>query len=130
MKRTTFFFLFVTMLSSQVSAISLFNKHWKDHYLANNPNRVFVTIARRAGCYVCHVKGEKKQDVRNEYGAALAEHLDADDFPKEWVKKNPDKAKQKIIAAFEKVEEELSKDKRKFGDKINNFELPAVDAGL
>ena len=55
---------------------------------------------------------------------------DADDFPKEWVKNNPEECKKKIVAAFKKVEEELSKDKSKFGDKINRSELPAADSGL
>lgn len=118
------------MFATPGFAISIFHVHWKDHYLTGNNNGIFVNTARKAGCYVCHIKGERKEDVRNEYGAALAACLSADDFPKDWAKANPEEAKKRIIAALEKVEEELSADKKKFGDKIKNGSLPAVDSGL
>ncbi|MEM9366313.1 MAG: hypothetical protein AAGD07_09960 [Planctomycetota bacterium] len=44
---------------------------------------------------------------RNEYGTALSQYLTVEDFPQDWVDANPEKAKQRIIAAFNKVEEEL-----------------------
>ncbi len=130
MRRLVFATLFVVIFATPASAISLFNKHWKEHYLANNPNVLFVSAARKAGCYICHVKGENKKKVQNEYGTALSRYLSAEDFPKEWVKANPEEAKKRIIAAFKKVEEDLSKDGQAFGEKISDGELPAVDSGL
>ena len=118
------------LFAAPASAISLFHSHWKSHYLTADANPEFVTTARKAGCYICHVKGKPKQDVQNEYGAALSQYLDADDFPKEWVKKHPEEAKRRILEAFKKVEEDLSKDRQTFGNKIAGGKLPAVDSGL
>ena len=80
MARRLTILLTIVLCATPVSAISLFNKHWQTHYLTDNSNESFVSAARKAGCYVCHVKGKPKQEVRNEYGAALARYLDADDF--------------------------------------------------
>lgn len=116
-------------IAPPASAISLFTKHWKGHYLDGNPNADFVTEARRVGCYICHVKAQDKKKVRNEYGNALSKYLDAEDFPKDWVEQNPEEAKKRIIEAFKKVEQELSGDERKFGEKIEAGDLPAIDSG-
>jgi len=117
-------------VTTPASAVGVFHTHWKDHYLSGNKNPLFVKTAKKAGCFICHVKGEKKEDARNEYGEALGKHLKAADFPKAWVKNNPDEAKKRIVAAFEKVEDELSRDGDGFGRKISKGQLPAVDAGL
>lgn len=120
----------LAVLAGPASAISFFSKTWKEHYLTNHPNAAFVTAARKAGCYVCHVKGEDKKKVRNEYGQAVQKYLKAEDFPKEYVKDNPEEAKAKILEGFKKAGEHESKDGRKFADKIKENELPATDAGL
>ena len=77
----------------------------------------FKKMGRKAGCYICHVKGEDKKKVRNEYGEALHKYLGAEDFPKDWVKENPEESKKKILEAFKKVSEMKSKDGKKYGDK-------------
>jgi len=130
MKRLIVVLILSIGFAPSASAISLFNKHWKEHYLDGNPNAGFVRAARSAGCYICHVKGKEKKKVRNEYGNALSKYLDAADFPKDWVKENPEEAKKMIIEAFKKVEQDISADDRKFGEKIKAGELPATDAGL
>jgi hypothetical protein len=129
MKRQALAIAFVSILGLPSYAINLFHAEWKQHYLTGNPNALFVASARKAGCYICHVKGESKKDVRNEYGAALSKHLDADEFPKAWVKANPEEAKRRIVAAFKNVEVDQSKDNEEFGQKIRAGKLPAVDSG-
>lgn len=130
MNRIVLACLMSAVVSSPALAIGLFNKVWLEHYVTDNSDETFVKVARGAGCYLCHVKGEDKKKVRNEYGRALAQYLDAEDFSKDWVDANPEEAKRKIIEAFEKVEEELASDDRKFGQKIGAGELPAADSGL
>ncbi|MGI9472037.1 MAG: hypothetical protein ACR2NZ_10915 [Rubripirellula sp.] len=119
------------MLASPAMAISEFGKQWKNEYLGGDDvNEDFKKAGRKAGCYVCHVKGEDKKKVRNEYGTAVHKYLKAEDFSKEYVKENPEEAKAKILEGFKKAGGHDSKDGNKFADKIKKNELPATDAGL
>ena len=119
------------MLANPAMAISEFGKQWKNKFLgAEDVDEDFKRAGRKAGCYVCHVKGEDKKKVRNEYGTAVHKYLKAEDFSKEYVKENPEEAKKKILEGFKKAAADKSKDGNTFGDKIKNNELPATDAGL
>ena len=110
---------------------SEFSKQWKNQYLGGDDvDDEFKSVGRKAGCYICHVKGEDKKKVRNEYGQTVKKYLKAEDFPKEYVKDNPEEAKKKILEGFKKANVHESKDGKKFGEKIKNNELPATDAGL
>ena len=120
----------LTLFATPALAISEFGKQWKNEYLGEDADEEFKTIGRKAGCYVCHVKGEDKKKVRNEYGQAVKEFLKAEDFPKDYVKANPEEAKKKILEGFKKAGEKKSKDGNAFGKKIESNELPATDAGL
>jgi hypothetical protein len=131
MKRLIVVFGCLMLLASPAMAISEFGKQWKDAYLSGDDvDEEFKTEGRKAGCYVCHVKGEDKKKVRNEYGNAIHKFLKAEDFPKEYLKANPEEAKKKILEGFAKAGELESKDGKKFADKIKSNELPATDAGL
>lgn len=113
-----------------VSATSTFNKQWKEVYLGDDVDADFKKSARKAGCYVCHVKGEDKKKVRNEYGEAVHKYLDAHDFEKEYVRENKEKAAEQITEGLKKAAEEKSSDGRTFGEKLEANELPATNAGL
>ncbi len=131
MKRLAVLFGCLMLLASPAMAISEFGKQWKNEYLGGEDvDEEFKTAGRKAGCYVCHVKGEDKKKVRNEYGQAVKEYLKAEDFPKDYIKDNPEEVKMKILEGFKKANEHESKDGKKFGEKIENNELPATDAGL
>ena len=56
--------------------------------------------------------------------------LDGEDFPKDYIKENPEEAKSKIMEGFKKAGELKSKDGKTFAEKIKAEELPATDAGL
>ncbi|TWT76690.1 hypothetical protein CA13_71870 [Planctomycetes bacterium CA13] len=130
MKRLIVFLGLLCLLVSPAMAISEFSKQWKGEYLGKDADADFVKAGRSAGCYVCHVKGEKKDEARNEYGKAIKEFLKAEDFPKEYVKANPEEAKKKILEGFKKAGKKKSSDDRTFEEKIKNNELPATDAGI
>ena len=131
MKRFAVMFACLFLLASPAMATSEFSKQWKNAYLSGDdvyPD--FVKTARKAGCYICHVKKQDKKKVRNEYGMAVHKFLKAKDFTKEYIKANPEEAKKKIQEGFKKANELKSKDEEKFGDKIKANKLPATDAGL
>ncbi|MEL6105951.1 MAG: hypothetical protein AAFU85_07940 [Planctomycetota bacterium] len=131
MKRFAVLFTCLVLFAGPASATSEFSKQWKSKYLSGDDvDDGFKKSARKAGCYVCHVKGEDKKKVRNEYGKAVHKYLKAKDFPKDYVKANPEEAKKKIFAGLEKAGEMKSKDEKTFAEKIKNKELPATDAGL
>lgn len=131
MKRLAILFGCLMLLASPAMATSEFSKQWKNEYLGGDDvDDDFKSAGRKAGCYICHVKGEDKKKVRNEYGQAVRKYLKAEDFPKDYVKANPEEAKKKILEGFKKAGEHESKDGRKFAEKIENNELPATDAGL
>ena len=120
------------LFASPVMATSTFSRFWKAEYLdAEKADEEFLKLGKKAGCYVCHIKGhEDKKKARNEYGKAVREYLKEKDFPKEWVKDNPEEAKKKILEGFKKAGEHKSSDGDKFGDKLKDNKLPATDANL
>jgi hypothetical protein len=130
MSRLIALFGCLVLFATPAMATSDFSKEWKNEYLGEGAEAGFVTAGRKAGCYVCHVKEEDKKKVRNEYGMAVQEFLKAKDFPKDYIKANPEEAKKKMIEGFKKAGEKKSKDGKTFAEKIKNNELPATDAGL
>jgi hypothetical protein len=129
MKRLVLAFSCACLMAAPASATNEFAKEWKDHYATDSAPKEFVDASRKAGCNVCHVKGEKKTE-RNEYGKAILEFLKKEDFTKEWVKENPEKAKELIVAGLKKAGEKSSSTGKAFAEKIAAGELPAADAGL
>jgi hypothetical protein len=117
------------LFASQALATNEFNKEWKAQYLNDEAHADFTPAARKAGCNVCHIKGEKKTE-HNEYGLAVKEYLSKDKLTKEWVEANPEEAKKIIVDGLKKAAEKSSKDGEKFGKKIKEGKLPATDAGL
>ena len=68
MKRLAILFACL-MLASPAMAISEFGKQWKNEFLGGEDvDEDFKRAGRKAGCYVCHVKGEdkKKRDEKRK----------------------------------------------------------------
>ncbi|OYP28975.1 hypothetical protein [Rhodopirellula sp. MGV] len=129
MKRFAILFGCFALLASPALATSDFNKMWKEKYISgDDANEDLKKTARKHGCYICHVSGEKK-DVRNEYGKAVHKYLKAEDFPKDWIKDNPEEARKKIFAGLDEAAKEKSKDGDLFGDKMKAGKVPATDSG-
>ena len=114
---------------TETQATSEFNKAWKAHYLEDPVSDEFKKTARKAGCYVCHVKGEKKK-VRNEYGEAVHEFLDKEEYTKDYVKANKEQATEEMIEGIKKAGEKSSLDGKTFEEKLAEGVLPATNAGL
>ena len=128
MKRFVLPFCCLFLIASHATATSDFNKQWKANFVGEDANDDLKSKVKSAGCYVCHVKGHKdKKKARNEYGTAVHKFLKKKDFPKDYLKENPEEAKAKIQAGFKKANEMNSKDGDKFGDKIKANKLPAID---
>lgn len=129
MKRLVLLVGCVCLLAPQALATNEFSKEWKAHYLTPEAPETLTPAARRAGCNVCHIKGEKKTE-HNEYGLAAKQFLDKEKLTREWVKANPEKAKELILDGLKKAGDKPSKDGKKFAQKIADGDLPATDAGL
>lgn len=95
-------------------------------YAGDKANEDFKALAKKGGCYVCHVKGEDKKKVRNIYGKALHELLEKDKFPMKEYKKDPKKFAKRLEAILKKSEAEKSGDEKHktFGDRIKANLLP------
>ncbi|MEM6978610.1 MAG: hypothetical protein AAF539_03010 [Planctomycetota bacterium] len=131
MKRLLLFPVFLSLLSTPALATSSFSRQWKTDFLGEDADPDFVKTARRAGCYVCHVKGHPdKKKARNEYGKAVYEFLDMETYSRDYIKANPEKAAKEISEGFKKAGEKLSSSGEKFSDKLEVGKLPAEDAGL
>jgi len=130
MTRLVLMFLLTATAGSHAFAITEFNKQWKARYLDDDAPKEFKLAAGNAGCNVCHVKGEDKKKVRNEYGNAIMKYLKAKDFPKPRITNEPEKVKAEILMGFEAAGGLQGADGKTFADKIKAGELPATDAGL
>jgi len=130
MKRMALVMGILTCMVTPSFAISEFGKQFKAQVMESDASEDFKKTVKKANCYICHVKGEDKKKVRNEYGTAVHKFLDGEDFTKEYIKENPEEAKAKILEGFKKANELKSKDGKTFGEKIKSEELPATDAGL
>lgn len=130
MKRYAILFGCFAILASPALATSAFNKQWKEKYLSGDDvDKEFVKTARKHGCYICHVVKEDKKKVRNEYGKAIHEFLDAEKFTKEYIKENPEKAAEEMNKGFAEAGKKKSKSGETFAAKIEAGEVPAVDSG-
>lgn len=117
------------VFASPSMANSTFSKFWKAEFAGEKADEGFVKAVKTQGCYICHINGEDKKKVRNEYGEAIHKYLDAADFPRDYVKENPEEAKAKLLEGFKKAGEHKSKDGKTFAEKIKNNEIPATNSG-
>lgn len=121
----------VILMSTPTFATSEFSRQWKADYLGEDADPDFVKTARRASCYVCHIKGHPdKKEARNEYGRAMLEFLDKETYSRDYVKANPEEAAKQITAGFKKAGEKMSSSGETFAAKLKANKLPAEDAGL
>ncbi|MCC9605832.1 hypothetical protein LOC68_20965 [Blastopirellula sp. JC732] len=127
----TFSFCVVLSFSArQAAAIPFFWEVFEKQYVhkdaADDKAKMFAATATAAKCNVCHVDGQAKKE-RNPYGVALAETLKKDQFNKERIEKERDKAEAEVLAAFEAVSGKKANDKAKtFGELIAAGELPSA----
>ena len=126
MKKWLYLPLFLAVAGWNITpamAIKQFNDQFTSTYAKDPKNEEFNKLVAEAKCNACHIKDENKKK-RNEYGEAMAEFLRKKDFPNDRFKKEPEKCKEEIEAAFKKVEEKKAKDGQTFGEKIKAGKLP------
>ena len=122
--------------TSQAMAIGELKKEWMLKFAPKAEKPDFYKASN--SCNTCHVKGvkdKKTPESRNEYGKAMSAFLKSknttiDALKDEYKKGDKEKAVAKMLAMFEAVNKEKSKDGKTFGEKIEAGELPATDAGL
>ncbi len=112
--------------ASPAFAVSKLKKYFADNFAGEKASDEFKGLVKDAGCYVCHVKGEDKKKVRNDYGKALHEMMEKDEFPiKEW-EKDQEKFAERLKDIFKKVGAEKSGDEKykTFQDRMDANLLP------
>jgi formylmethanofuran dehydrogenase subunit E len=114
----------VLALNANVFAIPAFKKQWDENYLEGNENASFVAAVEEAKCNVCHYGKSKKN--RTDYGQALHEFLEKDNYKASRVREEPEKVKAEILEAFKKVEAMKAADGKSYGEKIKAGTLPGT----
>lgn len=118
------------LAAGPVSALPQFKKDFADKYVEGSNDAAFADAVKKAGCYVCHVKGEDKE-VRNAYGEALAKLIPGD--AKERLAKakengtedaEKEKLNKELAAAFKKVEAMKSPSGPTYGELLKAHKLP------
>ena len=107
------------------SAVAPFHKQFAKTYVEDKKdsvNKDFAEAVTKAKCNICHYGKSKKN--RNDYGKALDELLDKDDFKASAIKADPDGSEKKIVDAFEKVAKMKNADGVTFGSLIEDGKLP------
>ena len=114
-------------------AIPAFYKEFQAKYIkadsTDEKDAAFATlVTKKAKCNVCH-KGRSKK-MHNTYGLKLKELLKKDDFKAARIKAEPEKCKEEINAAFDKVAAMKSggDDSPSFGELIAQGKLPGEEA--
>lgn len=128
---TLSFCVVLSFSARQAAAIPFFWEVFEKQYVhkdGDDKAKQFAAAATTAKCNVCHVDGQSKKE-RNPYGVALAETLHKDQFAKERIEKERDKAEAEVVAAFEAVAGKKANDAAKtFGELIAAGELPGAAA--
>lgn len=91
---------------------------------STDSEKALASAVATAKCNLCHVDGENKK-VRNEYGQALSELLDKENYSVKRRKEEPDAVEAEIFAALLKVEGQKGKNGTSFGEKLKAGSLPA-----
>ena len=94
-----------------------FKKAFQEKYTDKEKNAEFATKVRKAGCNVCHVKGQKDKSPQNAYGKELNKLIEGDAADRK--KEAGDDADQKAA-----VKEQLLKELAEAFKKTESLKLP------
>jgi len=112
---------FAPVLVGTAQAERAFGLAFNQKYVPSNPSddlqQQWQVDVRKAGCYVCHVKGQPKEYC-NAYGDALSQYLDRGD-------KSPDS----ISSALQQAEPLSDTSGTKFGELFRRYQLPQPELG-
>jgi len=121
--------------SSTTFAISPFKKAFDEKYVKESGDETFQAAFRKAGCYTCHVRDEKK-DVVNAYGWELAEliegsakdRIDAANENGSGAKKaEEEKLVKEFVMALKKAEAIKAPSGETYGELLKAHGLPTAD---
>ena len=126
----------VTSLGTSAAfAISPFKKAFDEKYVKESGNEEFQAAFRKAGCYTCHVKDEKK-DVVNAFGWELAQLIEgnakdrtdaAREESSDAKKAEEEKLLKEFAAALQKVEAMKAPSGETYGELFKAHKLPTAD---
>jgi hypothetical protein len=124
--------LLVAIADRAAMAEKIFGTVWLDRYVPGEPSadaeESWATAAKKAKCYVCHVKGKSKKYC-NTYGDVLSEWLKSDNYEKDRVKAEEEKVQAEILQALGQAESLADKGGTTFGELFRDYKLPSADPG-
>jgi hypothetical protein len=127
-----FFLVSLIACIPSATAEKIFGTIWLERYVPSEPGgaeqEAWATTAKKARCYVCHVKSKSKKYC-NSYGDVLAQRLKSEDYEKERIEAEAEAVKAEIAAAL--VAAEAAKDAcgTEFGALFETFKLPSTEMG-
>ncbi len=125
-------FLLFAWRAPQSPAERIFGTVWLGKYVPHEPStgaeEDWATDAKKAKCYVCHVRSKSKKYC-NTYGDVLAEWLDSEKFEKDRVEAEGELVKSEILAALKKAEPCADTCGTPFGKLFESGELPNTEMG-
>jgi hypothetical protein len=125
-------FILLACRAPQSPAEKIFGTVWLENYVPHEPptsaEEDWATDAKKAKCYVCHVKGKSKKYC-NSYGDVLAEWLDSNKFEKDRVEAEGELVKSDILAALKKAESCADACGTPFGKLFESGGLPNTEMG-
>jgi hypothetical protein len=118
--------------AADACADKVFGTVWREKYVPGEPStdaeESWVSAAKKARCYVCHLKGKSKKYC-NTYGDALSEWLKSDNYETERVKAEEEKVRAEILQALGQAEALGDKCGTTFGELFRAYKLPNADMG-
>jgi len=125
----------VMLPAHDAHALTQFKKAFTAKYVTKHKSAAFKTLARKASCNTCHVKGEKKSRLAlNHYATELEKLIEGDanarkkkakaDGGLEADKKELAKLLDELDKAFKKVEDMKAPTGETFGELLKEGKLP------
>jgi hypothetical protein len=122
----------VAIGTAKASAEKVFGTVWLEKYVPGEPStdaeESWATTAKKAKCYVCHLKGKSKKYC-NTYGDVLSESLKSDNYQSDRVKAEEEKVQAEILQALGQAEAGADKCGTTFGELFQKYKLPSADMG-
>jgi len=123
----------LSMLVPSAQALPPFKNAFDAKYVKESENTEWQALAKKEGCNICHVKGEKEKNKQNAYGKELNKLIEGDAANRQKEAKAAgtlDEENEKLLKeldeAFKKVEEMKSPTGETFGELLKAGKLPVT----
>ena len=111
---------FICMNVPEASALPEFKKAFEKKYTDKEKNKEYATMVKKAGCNVCHIKGQKDKSPQNAYGKELNKLIEGDAADRKKAAGDDAAKKAEVKATLHKELDEAFK-------KTESIKLPETE---